>query len=477
MASRWSAFASDALGRDDTTGVVARLRAGSVSFVELTQAALARARASQSVLNAIVCSDEDAALARARNLDALPKAQRQSLPTFAGVPFYLKDNLDWAGHPTRHGSRAVSDLPRSDTDSVAQHLLNMGFNPLGKSALPPFGFGCSTEYEDHRPPVHNPWALGYSAGGSSGGAAALVAAGVVPMAHANDGGGSIRIPAALCGLVGLKCTRGRIRIQERAKALPINIISDGVVTRSVRDTALFVAESEKVLLPPGIKPVGHVTGPGKRRLRIAMVLESLTATPCSETRAVVEKTANLLVSAGHQVEPIPVPADPQFGPDFTLYWSLLAFGVELMGPKIFGRGFDRSKLDPLTLGLAGKFKRNFWRAPFMLRRLRGTAASLKSRSGNFDVVLSPVVAGPAPKHGWLNPGVSFDLLMPRLQSYVGWTPLANASGFPAISLPMGQSKDGRPIGIQLSAPYAEDALLLELAYELEMLAPWSHVIS
>jgi len=472
MTSQWSAFTADALGRDDATAVAERLRAGTVSCLEVTEAAIARARASQSKLNAIVCSDEGRALERARQIDGLPKARRQKLPILSGLPFFLKDNLDWVGHPTRHGSRAVSATPKSKTDSVAQHLIDMGFNPIGKSALPPFGFGCSTEFEDQSPPVHNPWALGHSAGGSSGGAAALVAAGVVPMAHANDGGGSIRIPAALCGLVGLKVTRGRIRVQPRAKALPVNIIADGVVTRSVRDTVLFVAESERVFLPPGLKPVGHVQGPGKRRLRIAMILDSLYTKPCPETRAAVENTANLLRSAGHQVEEVPVPADPQFSADFTLYWSFLAFAVEMMGPRIFGRGFDRSKLDPLTLGLSRQFKQGFWRAPMMFRRLRNTAASLGSRLIGFEAVLSPVVAAPAPQHGWLNPGVSFDLLMPRLASYVGWTPLANASGGPAISLPMGRAKDGRPIGVQLSAPLAEDARLIELAYELEALAPW-----
>jgi amidase len=476
VSQRWSAAASDALSKVDTTDLLRRLKTREVSFVEVTTAALSRARASQPVLNAVECWAEDAAISKAQQLDQRFKKTTADLVGFTGVPFFIKDNLDWAGFPTRHGSRAVADRPAARTDEVAQHLLDMGFIALGKSALPPFGFGCSTEFEDDRPPVHNPWALGHSAGGSSGGAAALVASGVVPIAHANDGGGSIRIPAALCGLVGLKYSRGRIRVQERAKSLPINIISDGVVTRSVRDTALFVAESEKLWMPPGIKPVGHVTGPSKKRLRIAMILDSLTAVPCAETRVVVESTAKLLESAGHQVELIPIPADPRFGQDFTLYWSLLAFGVEWMGPKIFGKGFDRSKLDPLTLGLSRKFQTNFWQVPFFLRRLRGSAAASKARSSSFDAAISPVVAAPAPEHGWLNPGVSFETLLARLQSYVGWTPLANAAGFPGISLPMGRSKDGRPIGVQLSAPFGEDARLIELAYELEMMSPWPQLV-
>lgn len=185
-------------------------------------------------------------------------------------------------------------------------MLSQGYICLGKSTLPEFGFNASTE-PAQGDPTRNPWNLDYSCGASSGGAAALVAAGVVPIAHANDGGGSIRIPAACCGLVGLKPTRGRVVDNDAARDLPVNIISDGVVTRSVRDTAGFLAYAESWFKNRKLPAIGHVQGPPSgRQLRIGLVLDSINGHPPTdpETRLTVEQTARYLEKlGGHIIEP------------------------------------------------------------------------------------------------------------------------------------------------------------------------------
>jgi len=169
-------------------------------------------------------------------------------------------------HLALHGSKKY-------TSAVAQQMIDTGVVLLGKTKLPEFGLTATTEYSKAEP-AHNPWNPGHSTGGSSGGSAALVAAGVVPIAHANDGGGSIRIPAACCGLVGLKPSRGRLLMNEMAKSLPINIVSDGIVSRSVRDTAAFFALAEEHYKNPALPPLGHITAPGRKRLKIGMFTQN-----------------------------------------------------------------------------------------------------------------------------------------------------------------------------------------------------------
>ncbi|WP_339344095.1 amidase [uncultured Alcanivorax sp.] len=387
----------------------------------------------------------------------------------------VKDNIDLRGLPTRHGSAAVGGKPMKKTSVLAKQYLAQGFNLLGKTTLPAFGFTASTEMA-HAPATRNPWHLNHSAGGSSGGSAALVAAGAVPIAHGNDGGGSIRIPAAVCGLVGLKNTRGRLVTQEAAKALPVNIISDGVLTRTVRDTANFFAEAEKYYRNSKLPAVGHVTGPGKQRLRIGLMVDSIAGDPtCPQTRAAVEATARQLSALGHHVDVARIDLPQRFVDDFLLYWAMLAFFVSKFGRALFPQGFDGQQLDPLSQGLARYYRQRFLKTPGMLRQLRQSQARYAEVFNQYDVVLTPVLAHTTPELGYLGADVDFDTQLERLLRYTTFTPANNASGSPGLSLPLGQADNGLPIGVQLNGRHGEERTLLELAFELEQVQPFSRL--
>ncbi len=361
------------------------------------------------------------------------------------------------------------------TSVLAKQYLAQGFNLLGKTTLPAFGFTASTEMA-HAPATRNPWHLNHSAGGSSGGSAALVAAGAVPIAHGNDGGGSIRIPAAVCGLVGLKNTRGRLVTQEAAKALPVNIISDGVLTRTVRDTANFFAEAEKYYRNSKLPAVGHVTGPGKQRLRIGLMVDSIAGDPtCPQTRAAVEATARQLSALGHHVDVARIDLPQRFVDDFLLYWAMLAFFVSKFGRALFPQGFDGQQLDPLSQGLARYYRQRFLKTPGMLRQLRQSQARYAEVFNQYDVVLTPVLAHTTPELGYLGADVDFDTQLERLLRYTTFTPANNASGSPGLSLPLGQADNGLPIGVQLNGRHGEERTLLELAFELEQVQPFSRL--
>lgn len=463
--TRIHAFTDDLLGDLDAVALADLVRRGEVSAAELAEAAIARVERVNGSLNAVQVADYQQARQRAAG---------NASGVFAGVPTFIKDNTDIAGLPTRHGSRAVRATPAQKDGAFAKQYLAQGFTLLGKTTLPEFGFNGTTEYEGAAP-TRNPWHTDHSCGGSSGGSAALVAAGAVPIAHANDGGGSIRIPAACCGLIGLKSTRGRFVTNEMSKTLPVNVVCDGVVTRSVRDTAHFFAGAEQYWQNRKLPQVGLVEGPGKKRLKIGLVMDSLTGETCPETRATVEQTVALLESLGHLVEPMPLPVKPSFVDDFSDYWGFLAFMASRFGQHSFGKGFDAEQLDGLSKGLAERFRKRGWRLPVVLVRLQRTWQQYEKVMRHYDAVLSPVLAHVTPEIGYISPEVPFEQLFERMMNYVSFTPMNNASGSPAISLPMGQSAKGLPIAVQLSSAHGAERTLLELAFEIEQARPWQRI--
>ncbi|HWS91665.1 MAG TPA: amidase [Mycobacterium sp.] len=463
---RVHAFGDDALGDLDAVGLADAIRAGRVGRTDVIEAAIARTEAVDPALNGLAHE----AFGQARDLASSAPASG----FFSGVPTFLKDNVDVAGQPTMRGTDAWAPQ-EAVADSVFTKLfLATGATSLGKTQMSEFGFSASAEHP-RLGPVRNPWDTDYTAGASSSGSGAFVAAGVVPIAHANDGGGSIRIPAACNGLVGLKPSRGRLPLDQELRRMPVGIVANGVLTRSVRDTAAFYREAERFWRNPKLAPVGDVTRPGRQRLRIAVLTRSVQRESSPEVRELTLKSAALLEELGHRVEHVddpPVPAS--FVDDFVLYWGFLALAQVRSGRRLFGSTFDRTRLDSLTLGLDRHTGRNMHRLPLAIVRLRRLRRRTAQFFGTYDVVLTPTVAEETPRIGYLAP-TDYQQVIDRLVSWVAFTPLQNVTGEPAISLPLALSAEGMPVGMMLSADLGQEALLLELAYELEEARPWARI--
>jgi amidase len=444
----------------DAVETAERIRTKEVSPTEVIEAAIARAERAGE-LGAIVTPT----FTRARE-----RAPRASGP-LAGVPFFVKDLAHDAGVPIAWGTRAVEGAVSRKSDPVVSVFEAMGLVSLGKSATPEFGLTPTTEPLAYGP-CRNPWDRTRSPGGSSGGSAALVAAGVVPIAHASDGGGSIRIPASSTGLVGLKPTRGRLDM-EGSQLLPVNIAVDGVVTRTVRDTIAFWQAVDAIRRPA--RPVGDVPEtPG--RLRIGFYVDSpLGRRVDPEVRAAVERTAALCASLGHDVEPIFCPVPRYAVEDFVEYWCFVAWAQDRLGPVLVDRRFDRRRLEPWTLGLSARAAAQPREVLAAIRRLHRFARAHPQRATEHDVLLCPVVANPPPPLGHLAPDGPFEEVVERVLAHCPFTGVFNATGAPALSLPLARTERGLPIGVQLVGGRHEEALLLSLARQLEQAAPWTRI--
>ncbi|MGV9612830.1 amidase [Nocardia xishanensis] len=464
MADRVHAFTDDALADHDAVGLAAAIRSGEVSPEELARAAIVRAERVEPALHAIQheCFDP-------------PRYARKRSGVWYGVPTLMKDNADVAGMPTCHGSIAFRPRIAARDDAYTRQFLSTGVTLIGKTRMPEFGLSPTTEFQTGEPTV-NPWNPDYSVGGSSGGGAALVAAGVVPVAHGNDGGGSLRIPAACAGLVALKPTRARHLDNAQARQLPIRLVSEGVLTRTVRDTAAYTAAAERYWRNPRLAPVGLVEGPDNRQLRTGLLLGSGTGDePDAESRMAVERAAKSLEQAGHRVEAMGVPFARRYADDFLLYWALLAHMALLTGKITHGRSFDRAALDDLTKGLARYHRERFVGSPAALYRLRRAKRIYDRVFTRYDIVLSPVTTHTVPPLGYLSPTVPADELIDRLRRYAGYTPMNNVTGSPAISVPMGLGANGLPVGVMCSAAYGDERTLLEIGYLLEADNPFPRI--
>lgn len=461
-----NAFGDDALGALDAVGMVDALRTGKVSAIELVDAAIARVKVVNPALNGL--AHETFSQARAR-------AAETPGGYFDGVPTFIKDDTEVEGMPTMHGTDAWEPTVSPRHDDFARFFLATGFIPLGKTQLSEFGFSGAAEHP-RIGAVRNPWNTDYSAGASSSGAGAFVAAGVVPLASGSDGGGSIRIPAACNGLVGLKPSRGRLPLAPTPRQLPVRIVHNGVLTRSVRDTAAFYREGERIWRNRSLVPIGAVTGPGTERLRIAVITRSLKHDCSPSMRDHTLKTAALLEGLGHRVDYLdhhPIPE--RFADDFLVYWSSLAMGSVRGGRVLHGDTFDRTRLDNLTLGLDRHARRNLHRLPAAITRLSRTRKATDRFFRDYDVLLNPTMAHDTPLVGHLDPTADYQQVIDRLIDWVGFTPLQNVTGEPSISLPLAQSENGMPVGMMFSAALGMERRLLELAYELEAAKPWPSI--
>lgn len=457
------ATAGGELWQLDATAQAALVRSGEVSALELVETAIARIEAIDGAVNAVVTP----LFERARD------AARGRLPDgpFHGVPFLIKDLDDLAGAPTSGGSRLFADeIATADSGYVAR-TLTTGLVPVGKSNTPEFGLLGTTE-SLQLGICRNPWNTDHTPGGSSGGAGAAVAAGLVPFAHATDGGGSIRIPASCCGLFGLKPSRGRLAPSEAEG--PIDIGVQHCVSRSVRDSAALFAAAEYRGRDAALPPVGHVTEPGRKRLRIAFSTRSYTgAAPHPEVEVAAQRAAALCAELGHEVEEAaPVVDGEAFIDAFMTVWSSWPAAVIEIAK---GRGLDPADvLEPWTLSLAdlfaGKPDSALADAALHFERMGRVYDAFFER---YDLVLTPTLSAPPVAIGSQAPTVPFGTLYDRVMDWVAYTPIHNAAGTTAMSVPLAWSPAGLPIGMQFAARRGAERTLFELAYELESAAPWA----
>jgi amidase len=447
----------------DAQALAALIRRGEVRAEEVVETAIEASERLNPGLNALRTKGYQYGRERAR---------RELSGAFAGVPTFVKDTDDLLGHPTLFGSAALSNAPATQNSEFVQQLESTGVVPLGKSATPELGL-CATTECLAQGPTRNPWDLDRSPGGSSGGSAAMVASGVVPIAHANDGGGSIRIPASCCGLVGLKPSQARVAGMTGAEKVPVQFAVNGILSRSVRDTAAFFAAAEPFRQNALLAPIGEVTGPSKQRLRIAFFLDSEKRRPAHpEWMAAVRRSAEVCRELGHEVREINSPFHPKTTDDFLLVWGIAPSMLRLAGGPLAGQPLDGRKLEPLTRGLIGYFWRNLHLLPNAMRRLRRYPQQYAELHRDFDVLLSPVLSGPPPKLGEMSPDRPFEEVFEPMLRYAAYTIFQNLAHTPAISLPLAQSDDGHPIGVQFAARIGEERRLLELAFELEQAMPW-----
>lgn len=447
------------LGRLDAHDQAALCAAGEVSALDLVEAAIARIERLNPEINVITYADFDAARGRAAS----------AAGSMAGAPWLLKDGLDYPGMPTASGSRSKKNAPPSGVSYPYTDRFDAeGLIPLGKTNAPEFGLLPTTEPLLYGP-TRNPWAPDRSPGGSSGGAAAAVASGMVPFAHAADGGGSIRIPASCCGLVGLKPGRGA-NVRARGAHLIEDLLAcDVLLSRSTRD----VAWAFRTAAPQKGQPQRSAAGEKPRR--IAVCMDNLWGdAPEPEVRDVIMRTAALCESLGYAIEEKPLPVDgPRVLQGFQTIWGYLA--REAAGACALEHGAEAAQdlLEPWTRDLAD------WGADLtmldaesLFMEIGRATEAMERFFGAYDFILSPVLRRPALPIGALAPSRAFDDIMPLMYDYVSYTPLHNLTGHPAISLPVYPGADGVPIGSMFAAARGAEEALLSLALELELAAGW-----
>lgn len=452
-------------GTDFVDGVrTAQLIAsGEMTSLEATNAAITRAEAVNDKLNAIATEGFDAARERAASS---PQG------ALGGVPTFIKDLADWKGLQSLMGSRAfVGNIPTEDGPLAKAWREDLGIVTLGKSTSPEMGLISSTE-PVVTGPTRNPWNLDHIPGGSSGGAAALTAARVVPFAHASDGGGSIRIPAACCGLFGLKPSYLAVPIgRPNQEGNPVNISVDLAVSNTVRDSAAIFAATARLAGQDAF-----VSGPSSRRLRIGYAPQPLTDTPLDpDVLTELDRTAELCRALGHEViDFVPQTDGAEFSDKFLLYWSAGAAQFAQAASAFAGKPPSLDILEPWTLGLA----QNFLSRPTEMDAAIAYLQAFKGEYndwfeiGGFDVLLTPTTASPAVKIGTQDPTGDFDAVMKSVLEFAAYTSPMNVTGAASMSVPLGMSSGGLPIASMFSGREGDDLLLLGLAYELEEARPW-----
>lgn len=456
----------------DALGLAALVRSGEVTPEEVLDAALSAVDAFDPTLHAFTGVYAD----RARSVIA------KGLPDgcFRGVPFALKDLWTaWTGTPIGNGSRLLGGTVAEHDDELVRRALASGLVVMGRTATPELGLSPTTE-PLATGPTRNPWNTHRSAGGSSGGAAAAVAAGLLPLAHATDGGGSIRIPASRCGLFGLKPTRGRVPSGPARGEGWGGLSAHHVVTRTVRDSAAALdvlagpEPGQPYAAPPVHGPFADEVGRSPGPLRIGFCLDAPNGAPVDpEVRAAVLRSAERLESLGHRVESVsfPVSADQLAAVQGTIITAHVAAVIDER-LELLGRAQREDDVEPVTAAFAewGRMAtaRQYLQAVQAMHAIGRAAARQLT---DLDLLMTPTCGDLAPPLGLLA-GDDLERFVGAVGPSGAFTSLANASGQPAMSVPLDRAADGTPIGTQFVARFGAEALLLRLAAELEAAHPW-----
>jgi amidase len=466
----------DELTSLDATAQAEAVRRGELRPAELVEAALRRIEALDPTLGALAAPLDEFARAELRELD--PAAP------FAGVPFLMKDlGACFAGQPYYAGNRALLEIgyKAPATTYLARRFRRAGLVAVGTAKTPEFGLQSTTQ-PLALGPTRNPWRLDHTPGGSSGGSAAAVAAGLVPLAHANDGAGSIRIPAAWCGVVGLKPSRGRIALE------PTTIgrsLVGFAITRSVRDAAALLdavhgnEPGDLYRLPPPVRPFLSEVGADPGQLRIGVLCEAPGAAVHPEARAAATHAGRLLETLGHAVEA----SGPEALFDEERAWHGLVFGpveyrlcLRELG-RMLGRPVRESDVEPYLWTLADPQGPSVLPEDYLEAAASQQAWAVRVAgwfAGGFDLLVTPTVPEPPPLLADLD-GRSHDplTLLSRMAPHLAFTEAWNVTGNPVISLPLHATADGLPLGVQLVARVGREDLLFRVAAQLEQAAPWA----
>jgi amidase len=457
-----------------TATELARLvHGGELGARELTETALDRIEALNSDLNAFVHIDAEGALATA---DAVAAGDERP---FAGVPIAVKDTAPVAGMPYTLGSDAFGDFVPAHDAFVVRRLREAGFVIVGKTNLPEFGILPVTEPRRFGP-TRNPWDTERTPGGSSGGAAAAVAAGMVPLAHGSDGGGSIRIPAACCGLVGLKPSRGRIsRGPDQGDDF---LVQDGVLTHTVAETAALLdvlagyEPGDATWAPPPAEPFAAAAAREPGRLRIGWTTTAPVDAPLDPLcERAVQDAAELLESLGHDVEEVEAPwAEGGLLEVFTLVFGTpIAMGL-FFGAQVTGREPSEGLVEPLSWTIWNGIRERSSLDYLLARTQLGAfSRAIVALWNDYDVVMTPALAQRKVRIGEIDacsaePWEDFR----RSGQFTPYTAIFNVTGQPAVSLPLFHGEDGLPLGVQLAGRPAGEGELLSLAAQLELAQPW-----
>jgi amidase len=458
----------------DGLGLAELVASRQVTPAELVEAAIERIERHNPTLNAVVFKGYDDA--RKRAAADLPQGP------FRGVPFLIKDlGMQVAGWPRTSGSKFARHVVDAEDGGLTARYRAAGVVPVGKSNTPEYGITGTTE-SALLGPCRNPWNPDHIAGGSSGGAASAVAAGIVPLAHASDGLGSIRIPAACCGLVGLKVTRDRNPNMPDGFDYALGNVVDHVVSRTVRDSAAMLDATgypepgSPYPPPPKARPYMDEVAAKPGRMRIAWSAETPNGRPINEEiQTALENTADLLKRLGHEV------IERGLGIDYrALYASRGPAGAANFAAgmarliELVGHEPEPDELEPLTWASLKAGRRQT--GADVMRSLQETRMLNRQTLAAFediDIYLCPVMGEPPPEIGFIDPvGLEPREVSRRQGRVFPYTPPFNFSGQPSISLPICQSKSGLPIGMMFTAKYADEASLFRLAAQLEKEAPW-----